>query len=102
MWHYSRWLRKEGDRLSSVGTICRRAAGMAEVAFMVVDKNQGRGVGAALMKHLAAIPRSEGIQELIAEVLPENGPMLKVFKKCGFVVETNAEPDVVHVIVRSS
>jgi len=68
---------------------------------MVVDKYQGRGVGAALMMHLATIAQSEGIRELIAEVLPENGPMLKVFKKCGFV-ETNAEHDVVHVIVRLS
>ena len=40
------------------------------------------------MKHLATIARSAGIRELIAEVLPENGPMLKVFKKCGFAVET--------------
>ena len=40
------------------------------------------------MKHLATIARSAGIRELIAEVLPENGPMLKAFKKCGFAVET--------------
>src|SRR5262249_20736145 len=42
--------------------------GAAEVAFMVIDSYQKRGVGAALMKHLAAVARSEGVLEFVAEV----------------------------------
>ena len=55
--------------------------GKAEVAFAVVDQYQApQGIGASLMHHLAAIARVAGLDELIAEVLPDNIPMLKVFE----------------------
>ena len=57
--------------------------GQAEVAFVVIDEYQGQGIGAALMRHLAAIARHSGPGELIAEVLSENAAMLKVFEKSG-------------------
>src|SRR6516162_1201348 len=75
-------------------------AGKAEVAFAVVDQYQGRGFGAALMHHLAAIARGAGVKELIAEVLPDNVPMLKVFEKSGFPLSIKREPQVVHVALR--
>ena len=67
--------------------------GKAEVAFAVVDQYQGQGIGAALMRHLAAIARNAGLHELIAEVLPDNAPMLKVFEKCGFGLSTKRESE---------
>ena len=76
--------------------------GKAEVAFTVVDQYQGQGIGAALMRHLAAIARSAGLHGLIAEVLPDNTPMLKVFEKCGFGLSTKRESGVVHVALRLS
>lgn len=57
--------------------------GQAEVAFTVIDKYQGRGVGAALLRHLAAIARQAGHRELVAHVLPDNKAMLKVFTNSG-------------------
>jgi GNAT superfamily N-acetyltransferase len=74
--------------------------GKAEVAFVVIDHYQGQGIGAALMRHLAAIARSAGLQELIAEVLPENVPMLKVFEKSGLPMTTIDEHEVVQVTLR--
>ena len=71
--------------------------GKAEVAFAVIDDYQGQGVGSALMRHLAAISREAGLQELVAEVLPENMPMLKLFEKCGCRMDTRREAQVVHV-----
>jgi ribosomal protein S18 acetylase RimI-like enzyme len=71
--------------------------GKAEVAFAVVDRYQGQGIGATLMRHLAAIARTAGLDELIAEVLPDNIAMLKVFEKSGLRVSTRREPRVVHV-----
>jgi RimJ/RimL family protein N-acetyltransferase len=71
--------------------------GKAEVAFVVVDQYQGQGIGAALMHHLAAIARAAGLQELVAEVLPDNVSMLKVFEKSGLRVDTKRESRVVHV-----
>ena len=75
-------------------------SGKAEVAFAVVDQYQGQGIGAALLRHLAAIARSAKLQELIAEVLPDNIPMLKVFEKGGFGLSTKRESGVVHVTLR--
>ena len=74
--------------------------GQAEVAFAVVDQYQGQGIGSALMRHLAAIARAAGLQELIAEVLPDNSPMLKVFEKSGFPLTTKRESRLVHVSLR--
>jgi GNAT superfamily N-acetyltransferase len=76
--------------------------GRAEVAFAVVDQYQGQGVGAALMRHLAAIARSAELRELIAEVLPDNIPMLRVFEKSGLPVNIKREPQVVHVSLQLS
>ena len=74
--------------------------GQAEVAFTVADQCQGQGVGAALMRHVTAIAREAGIKELIAEVLPENIPMLRVFEKCGLPLSTKRERGVVHVMLQ--
>ena len=74
--------------------------GQAEVAFVVIDAYQGQGIGGALMRHLAAIARAAGLRELVAEVLPENTPMLKVFEKSGLRPATRRESGVVHVTLR--
>ena len=71
--------------------------GQAEVAFALIDQYQGQGIGTALMRHLVAIAREAGLKELIAEVLPENMPMLKVFKNSGLPLNTKREAEVVHV-----
>jgi RimJ/RimL family protein N-acetyltransferase len=72
----------------------------AEVAFAVIDQYQGQGIGTALMSHLTGIARDAGFQELIADVLPQNEAMLKVFAKSGFPLRTKREFDVVHVALR--
>ena len=74
--------------------------GQAEVAFTVVDKYQGRGVGAALLRHLAVIARQAGLRELVAYVLPDNRAMLKVFEKSGLQMITRREGSVVHVALK--
>jgi GNAT superfamily N-acetyltransferase len=74
--------------------------GKAEVAFTVIDPYQGQGIGAALLRHLAGIARGAGLRELIAEVLPGNNAMLKVFAKSGFPISTKGASDVVHVALR--
>ena len=74
--------------------------GKAEIAFAVVDQYQGHGVGTALMRHLVTIAQESGLKELIAEVLPDNISMLKVFEKTGLPLSTKREPEVVHVTLR--
>ena len=53
-----------------------------------------------LMRHLAAIARKAGLTELIAEVLPENIPMLKVFEKGGLKANTRREGGVLHLALQ--
>ena len=71
--------------------------GRAEVAFGVDDVHQGQGIASALMRHLVTIARDAGLKALVAEVLPENAPMLKVFERCGLAMTTRREAGVVHV-----
>ena len=74
--------------------------GRAEVSFAVIDEYQAKGIGSALMRHLAAIGRQAGLGQFFAEVLSENVPMLKVFERSGLVMTTKREGTVVHVTMR--
>jgi ribosomal protein S18 acetylase RimI-like enzyme len=74
--------------------------GSAEVAFIVIDGYQGQGIGSHLMRHLAGIARDAGLTELIAEVLPENTAMRKVFSKFGFKPAPRREPQVIHLVMQ--
>ena len=74
--------------------------GKAEVAFVVVDQYQGQGIGAALMRHLIAVAHEAGIKQLIAEILPDNHAMLKIFRKTGLRLTTRRESQVVHVALQ--
>jgi RimJ/RimL family protein N-acetyltransferase len=75
-------------------------SGKAEVAFIVIDPYQGQGIGGRLMRHLVAIARAGGLQELIAEVLPDNRPMLKVFENCGLPMTRIDEHEVIQVTLQ--
>ena len=46
------------------------------------------------------IARAAGLGELVAEVLPDNAPMLKVFERSGLPVTRKRERDAVHVTLR--
>jgi len=74
--------------------------GRAEMAFVVVDAWQGRGVGSILMRHLIKIAGGAGLQELTAEVLPENVAMLRVFGKFGFKPASRRDPHTVHLVLK--
>lgn len=71
--------------------------GKAELAFAIVDEYQGKGIGGALLRNLILIARASGIEQLVAEVLPENATMLALFRKCGFGVQRKGSAGVVHV-----
>jgi acetyl coenzyme A synthetase (ADP forming)-like protein len=56
----------------------------AEVAFLIDDRHQGRGIGTVLLEWLAAAAREAGITEFYATTLWENQRMLNVFREAGF------------------
>lgn len=69
----------------------------AEVAFLVQDAHQGRGVASALLEHIAAVARERGIRRFAAEVLPANSKMIKVFTDAGYTHQRTFEDGVVRL-----
>lgn len=74
----------------------------AEIAFTVLDDYQGRGIGAALLRHLVAIATAAGLKQLIADVLPGNTAMLKVFRRSGLRFSEKREADSIRVKIELS
>ena len=72
----------------------------AEVAFAVADDLHGRGVGTRLLERLAAHASESGIEEFVAEVLPQNHAMLGVFDDAGFETTRTLQGGVVEVTLR--
>jgi len=81
-----------GDEIIAVGRY-EGAPGTdeAEVAFVVADEHQGRGIGSVLLEHLAAAARENGIKRFHAIVLAENTAMINVFREAGY--ETTRQVD---------
>ena len=59
----------------------------AEVAFVVEDAHQGRGLGPVLLEHLAAAGRQRHVKRFVAEILPDNRTMVRVFLDAGYSTE---------------
>ena len=75
----------EGDRVVSLASYVRlRDARTAEVAFAVADELQGRGIATRMLERLAAMATAVGIEDFLAEVMPDNSAMLHVFAEAGF------------------
>jgi len=68
-----------------------RESNTAEVAFLVRDDWQDRGIGSFLMGYIVKIARQRGIRTFTAEVLSQNTAMLHVFHSTGLKVETKME-----------
>ncbi|HWV27370.1 MAG TPA: GNAT family N-acetyltransferase, partial [Aeromicrobium sp.] len=60
---------------------------VAEVAFLIEDAHQGRGVGQLLLEHLAQAGRERGIRQFVADVLPANQRMQQIFREMGYTVD---------------
>ncbi|MER5893899.1 GNAT family N-acetyltransferase [Streptomyces sp. NPDC001876] len=85
------------DRIDEQGRPASAPADEAEVAFLVQDAHQGRGVASALLEHIAAVARERGIVRFAAEVLPANNKMIKVFRDAGYTQQRSFEDGSVHL-----
>ncbi|MEU7425516.1 GNAT family N-acetyltransferase [Streptomyces sp. NPDC040750] len=85
------------DRIGADGMPASAPADEAEVAFLVQDAHQGRGVASALLEHIAAVARERGIRRFAAEVLPANSKMIKVFTDAGYTQKRSFEDGVVRL-----
>lgn len=71
----------------------------AELAFVVRDDWQRKGLGTLLHNQLVRIAYGKGIRRYTADVLVENIGMLKIFHRCGLNIETSTEGDTVHIVM---
>ena len=69
----------------------------AEVAFAVADAHHQEGIATVLVEDLAGIAREAGFRRLVAETLPDNVGMQRVFRDVGLVHRSWFEDGAVHV-----
>ncbi|MGH3023968.1 MAG: GNAT family N-acetyltransferase [Gaiellaceae bacterium] len=88
----------DGERVVAVAGYARlREAAAAEVGFAVADELQGRGIGTRMLEQLAGLAVDHRIERFVAQVLPENRAMLRVFEDAGFEIARTLEAGTVEV-----
>ena len=92
-----------GDEIVAIGRyFLNPTTNMAEVAFIVRDDWQNRGIGSFMLKHLSNIARHNGIRGFTAEVLNANKAMQSVIHKCEYTVTSEPHEDVVSFTIEFS
>jgi len=66
----------------------------AEVAFLVQDEWQAKGMGTFLLEYLTRIAKQRGVKRFYARVLPANKPMLNIFYNSGYAIKSEFDGDV--------
>ena len=64
---------------------------MADVAFVVDEAYQGRGIASFMYQMLARLAKERGITALAADVLVSNPSMLKVFENADYPVKAKLD-----------
>ncbi|HRO25024.1 MAG TPA: GNAT family N-acetyltransferase, partial [Promineifilum sp.] len=63
----------------------------AEFAMLVRDDFQGRGIGTQLLQNLLSFGKDEGIERVVAWMLPANRGMIEISEKLGFKMAREEE-----------
>ncbi|EPZ43555.1 GNAT family N-acetyltransferase [Alicyclobacillus acidoterrestris] len=87
----------DGHQALAIGNYRRLDEDRAEVAFLVSEDMQERGLGSLLLEHLAEAAYLNGIKQFEATVLSDNERMMNVFRASGFAMTINQESGVMHV-----
>jgi acetyltransferase len=66
-----------------------------EVAVLVSDKWQGRGLGKELLARLVVVGGDEKLAKLGADILPDNRDVMRICERLGFTLKHSTEDEVV-------
>jgi len=88
---------ESGREIVAHAACLRTGPAEAEVAFLVLDSWQGRGIGTLLLSRLAELAAQAGFDVLGADVLASNHRMLSVFARSGLTPEFRQTSDSVKV-----
>lgn len=81
------------QRILAVGRLSKLSDGKtAEIAALVSDDYQGRGLGTELLKRLLQAAASQGIHRITAEMLRDNILMQTIAKRLGFRLSQLKDP----------
>ena len=67
----------------------------AEVAVVISDKWQGRGLGKELLARLLIVGADEKLTRLTADILPDNRDVMRICEKLGFTLKHSLDDEVV-------
>jgi acyl-CoA hydrolase/GNAT superfamily N-acetyltransferase len=70
----------------------------AEIAFVVSDAWQAKGIGTLLLKRMSAIGKTRGLVGFRATALTSNKPMLLIFQRSGLHVQSHFDGAVVRLL----
>jgi acetyltransferase len=70
----------------------------AELAVLVTDEYQGRGLGTELLRRLVQVAREQKLDRIVAEMLRDNIVMQGVLKKLGFRLKLFEDPRSVRAV----
>ncbi len=73
---------------------------MADVAFTIKNQWHNRGIGTHILRYLIRIARENNIEGFTADVLSANSPMLKVFAKAGYPMQSHLESGVYEIMIK--
>jgi acetyltransferase len=86
--------RSGGKQIIGVGRLVKSTGGKeAEVAFLISDAVQGRGIGREMMSLLIDFARDEQIATLTATFIRENTPMRRLLERFKFEITDDLQED---------
>jgi acyl-CoA hydrolase/GNAT superfamily N-acetyltransferase len=89
-----------GDLVATARYDVEPDTGFADIAFVVRDDWQRRGIGSCLMRRMLELGRAKGVAGFTADVLPGNLGMMLVFQQSGLAVQSRFDGSVYHLSMR--
>jgi acetyltransferase len=87
----------QGKAILALGQITKlHGSNDAEFAVLVGDQYQRIGLGTELLSRLLDFARDEGLDRVVAEILPENEGMKRICTRLGFTMKHDRDTGVVH------
>ena len=68
----------------------------AEIAVLISDNWQGRGLGKELLSRLLVVAADDKLSRVVADILPDNRAVMRILDKLGFALKHSLDDEVVH------
>ena len=86
---------KDGDKYKFLGIARliknKRCEGEAEYAVIISDLWQNKSLGHTLSRQCIELAKKEGYKTIRAETLQQNYSMLRIFRRCNFIMDSKDE-----------